>query len=486
MSFISRLEDRVRKVDSLLCVGLDPHLEDLPAPTGAGIMRFCQRLIKATAHVAAAYKPNAAFFEALGPEGYAALGNVIAEIPDGIPVILDAKRGDIASTAEAYARAAFNKLGADAVTTHLFLGLEALTPFIRDPDRGVFMICKTSNPGAADIQELAVQTGGGPVQPLYQVVARIAERLTQHDNIALVVGATDPEALARVRVAAPRLWILAPGVGAQGADLGAALRAGLRGDGMGILVPVSRGISRADDPRRAAEQIAEAINYERRQLGAKTLPPPSAPVGHIEQPFDAGLADDLLQAGCVRFGRFKLKSGLVSPVYLDLRLLAGTPQLLARVASAYIACMRRLKFDRVAALPYAALPIGTAICLQTYWPLIYPRKETKEYGTGAVVEGGFDEGETAVMVDDLATTGGSKLEGAIRLRAVGLKVKDVVVLIDRESGAAEDLAAHGMRLRSVFTLTRLLAHWERSGKVSAEHAEQVRAFLAAPQDGQPA
>ena len=477
MSFISRLEARVMEADSLLCVGLDPHPEDLARSTGDGAYDFCMRIVEATHEVAAAFKPNAAFFEALGPEGYAAMGNVISAIPESIPVILDAKRGDIASTAEAYAIAAFKSLGADAITSHLFLGLEAVSPFIRDPEHGVFMICKTSNPGAADIQELAVQAGDGQVLPLYQVVARIAERLTQNDNIGLVVGATDPSALTRVRVAAPNLWILAPGVGAQGGDLKGALRAGLRGDGMGVLVPVSRSIARAEDPGAEARKIVKAINRERNLLGAETLMPPSSAEARATS-FDASLADDLLESGCVRFGRFTLKSGLLSPIYFDLRLLAGHPKLLSRVASAFGALLRNMTFDRLAAVPYAALPITTAISMQSYWPMVFPRKEAKSYGTGATVEGGYETGDTVVVIDDLATTGGSKVEAAEQLTSVGLQVKDVVVLIDRQSGATEDLAKRGFRLHAVFTITELLDYWERTQRVPAERIEEVREFLA--------
>ena len=477
MSFISRLEERVQEADTLLCVGLDPHPEDLARASGEGLYDLCMSIVDATHEQAAAYKLNAAFFEALGPAGYAAMANVIAAIPDEIPTILDAKRGDIGSTAEAYAIAAFHSLGADAITSHLFLGLEAVAPFIRDPEHGVFMICKTSNPGAAEIQELVVQAGDATL-PLYQVVARIAERLTQNDNIGLVVGATDAQALIRVRVAAPNLWILAPGVGAQGADLGAAVRAGLRGDGMGLLVPVSRGIMRAEDPGVAARELVQAINQERRQLGDKTLAPPA---GHEQarrmRPFDASLADALLEVRCVRFGRFTLKSGLLSPIYFDLRLLAGHPRLLIRVASAMSALLHRCSFDRIAAVPYAAMPIGTAISLQNYWPMVFPRKEAKEYGTGAVVEGGHATGDRVVIIDDLATTGGSKVEAAAQLNAAGLTVKDVVVLIDRQSGAAEDLARRGLRLHAVFTITELLDYWSRSGKVPARRVDEVRRFL---------
>jgi uridine monophosphate synthetase len=146
----------------------------------------------------------------------------------------------------------------------------------------------------------------------------------------------------------------------------------------------------------------------------------------------ARLADALLGAGCIKFGQFTLKSGLISPIYLDLRQLVAFPRLLDDVAAAYVKILRRLSFDRLAALPYAALPIGTAVSLQGNWPMIYPRKEAKTYGTKADIEGIFQPGETVAVVDDLATTGGSKFEAIEKLTAAGLKVRDVIVLIDRQ------------------------------------------------------
>jgi uridine monophosphate synthetase len=277
MGFFSRLETRARQVDSLLCVGLDPHSSDLAEDTAGAARDFCLRLVEATADVAAAYKPNAAFFEVFGPAGCTVLQEVIAAVPQDIPVILDAKRGDIASTADAYARSAFYTYGAAAVTVNPYLGYDSLQPFLEDPERGVFLLCKTSNPGAGDLQDLWVSGEGvePASMPLFQHVARRSQTWNQADNLGLVVGATQPESLRLVRLVAPDLWILAPGVGAQGGDLSAALRAGLRPDGLGMLLPVSRGISRARDMRQAAFDLRQAVNVQRQALAAH-LPPPSS------------------------------------------------------------------------------------------------------------------------------------------------------------------------------------------------------------------
>lgn len=466
VGFFTRLDQRARETGSLLCIGLDPHPGDLATPTAAGARDFCLRLIEATQEVALAYKPNAAFFEAFGAEGWQALQDVIATIPEGIPVILDAKRGDIASTAEAYARSAFETLGAQAITLNPYLGYDSIEPFIKAPEHGVFLLCKTSNQGAGDLQDLRL-IGTRQARHLYEQVAVLAQKWNDRQNVGVVVGATHPQALADVRKLAPDLWILAPGVGAQGGDLHAALTAGLRADGLGLLIPVSRAISRAADPRAAAQALFKDIQQARQTLRREALGEQIPPA----------LAEGLLQAGCVKFGSFTLKSGLISPIYIDLRLLASHSALLAEVGAAFIPLLEKLHFDRLAALPYAAMPIGTAISLQSGWPMIYPRKEAKTYGTRAEIEGQFAPGETAVVIDDLATTGGSKFEAIEQLTGAGLVVKDVVVLIDRQSGAREALEKEGYQLHAVLTLTGLLDIWERSGRVPTEQIEAVRQFL---------
>ncbi|MGD8795031.1 MAG: orotate phosphoribosyltransferase, partial [Anaerolineae bacterium] len=351
-----------------------------------------------------------------------------------------------------------------ALTVNPYLGGDSVAPFIEHAGRGVFLLCHTSNPGATDLQTLSC---GGRL--LYEVVADKAATW----GTGLVVGATYPAALARVRDLAPEAWILLPGVGAQGGDLAAALGAGLRADGLGVVVNSSRGIIYADDPRQAALDLRGRINRARAGL----------PAG-ARRSAAAELALALADAGAVQFGSFTLASGLPSPIYIDLRLLASHPALLHRVARAYAGLLREKlgiegpgKGLRLAAIPYAALPIGTAVALEMGLPLIYPRKEAKAHGTARQIEGAYRSGERAVVLDDLITTGGSKLAAIEPLETAGLEVRDVVVLVDREQGGREELAEAGYRLHAVLGLGEMLDVLVEAGRIDAGQRAEVAAYL---------
>ena len=309
-SFFEILEDRAVQIDSILCIGLDPHPDEISEKSRKGLVDFCRRMIEATTQVAAAYKPNMAFFEALGAEGWLALQDVLALIPADIPVILDAKRGDIASTAQGYARAAFEHLGTDAITLNPLLGEDSIAPFMAYREKGAFILCKTSNPGADDFQNLTIRQDGRSM-PLYEQIARKVQSWNETNQLGLVIGATQVQALQHIRQLDPVVWFLVPGVGAQGGNLDEALYAGLRTDGLGVLLPVSRGISKAEDPKLAADTLCAEINCIRQQFLSKKEKSIQLSIG--KSPLEE-IGDQLLTSGCVKFGDFTLKSGLHSPI----------------------------------------------------------------------------------------------------------------------------------------------------------------------------
>jgi orotidine-5'-phosphate decarboxylase len=259
MTFLERLHAAADANQSWLCVGLDP------SPTEPLDVRFLQGVVEATRDLVCCYKPNLAFFEARGLPGQQVLRELLDSMPKDIPVLVDAKRGDAPHSMQAYAAAIFDDLGADAVTVNPYLGGDALAPFLNRADRGVFVLCKTSNPGAGEIQDLLVDG-----EPLYLQVARRALAWDRHGTIGLVVGATYPADVASVRRLAPEAPLLLPGVGAQAGDVSASVRAAVTADGRGALVNASRSVVYAstgadwqDAARAEAERLRLAINQAR-------------------------------------------------------------------------------------------------------------------------------------------------------------------------------------------------------------------------------
>jgi orotidine-5'-phosphate decarboxylase len=268
MTFAERLSRAQQTSDGLLCVGLDPDPTKLPQDLradAAPLHSFNRRIVDATADIAAAYKPQIAFYSALGAEDQLVASiRYIRERAPAALVILDAKRNDIGNTAEAYAREAFDRYGADAVTVSPYMGEDSVRPFLARPDRGAILLCRTSNPGAKDFQDLLVEG-----LPLYRRVAqRAAGHWNEHRNLMLLVGATFPREMADLRQAHPDVPFLVPGIGAQGGDLDATLAAGLDARGAGLLLSSSRNIIYAggglpNGIRAAAAELHTAINRQR-------------------------------------------------------------------------------------------------------------------------------------------------------------------------------------------------------------------------------
>ncbi len=264
MTFIEKLRARWQQADSLVCVGLDPDPAKFPdafVDDEDALFSFCRDIVDATAAYACAFKPQSAYCAAHNG-GEAALQRLVAHVngahPD-VPVILDAKRGDIGSTAAQYAVEAFERYGADAVTLNPYMGRDSAYPFLQYNDRGCVFLCHTSNPGARDFQELTVPDGSGGGEPLYQRIARtIAGEWNADGNCALVVGATFPEELKVIRGIVGDMPLLIPGIGAQGGDIETVVRNGRTADGTGLVINSSRGILYASSGAGYAEAAADA------------------------------------------------------------------------------------------------------------------------------------------------------------------------------------------------------------------------------------
>ncbi|MCY3710139.1 MAG: orotidine-5'-phosphate decarboxylase [Caldilineaceae bacterium] len=499
MSFYAKLEAAAHRNDTLLCVGLDPTPEACPvrfqqaaeasiSETESEAVRICQALlawnlavIESTSDLVCCYKPNIAFYEALGQPGMTLLRATIAAVPSDIPVLLDAKRGDIGSTAAAYARACFEELGVDAVTLSPYLGEDGIAPFAAYPDKGLFVLCHTSNPSAGAFQRLTAGNGRNHDGNDLLFLRVATEAVSWSPAVGLVVGATYPQALADVRAVAPDAWLLAPGIGAQGGDLEAALKAGLRADGLGVLVAATRSVTQADDPRQAAARIREGINAARAQSlsqakveAASSAPDPSpVPASHRD------LVTGLAELGALQFGDFTLASGKRSSMYVDLRLLVSQPNLMQAAAAAYAKELAALQCDRIAGVPYAALPIGMAVALASGVPLIYNRKESKSHGLGKDIEGLWQPGERVVIIEDVITTGGSIVSSVELFRAAGLVVEDAIVLLDRQQGGVENLRKAGIRVHSVLALGDVLDLLSETGHIPAEIRQSLGLSVSA-------
>ncbi|UCH51091.1 MAG: orotidine-5'-phosphate decarboxylase [Chloroflexota bacterium] len=252
MKFVDKLLEASSLNDSLLCIGLDPDPTLMPK---IGLLEFNKAIVDATADLVCAYKPNLAFYEALGIDGLIVLQMTIEHIPSHIPIIADGKRGDIGNTAKAYAKALFLTFDFDAATVSPYLGFDSVEPFIEYKDKGVFVLCRTSNPGAVDFQNLTNDQG----IPLYEMVARKAREWNVSGNIGLVVGATYAEELKTVRQLCPEMPLLIPGIGAQGGDLASTVKYGVDAQGENAIIAVSRQIlyaSRGKDFAQAARNNA--------------------------------------------------------------------------------------------------------------------------------------------------------------------------------------------------------------------------------------
>ena len=502
-TFTEKLE-RLQERGNFVCVGLDSDWSKIPGEfkelgREEGTFQFNRAIIDSTADLVCAYKPNIAFYED-SAEGERALERTVEYIRGKypfVPVIGDAKRGDIGNTNEGYIRALFERYNFDAVTIYPNMGAEALKPFLDREDKGIIVVCRTSNRGAEEFQDWpvpvsAVASNKTEMLELFEITGKteipyylaMAHRIARHwngkGNVGLVVGATYPGELEEVRKVAPDMQILLPGIGAQGAEVQSTVVAGMDERTGRIIVNSARGIIFAEREegetvgqaaRREAQKLREAINFYRIN-----------PEGMTDSQKE--VADVLLQEGAIKFGAFKLKmhnknpTAPLSPIYIDLRVLrSSSPDVKLKICRAYLDLMKDLQFDLLADVPTAITPIVTLLSQITGVPMISPRGD-KTYGSGAQIDGDYRTGQTALIIDDSITKGESKIGSADKLRGNGLNVKDVVVLVDREQGGTKDLIVHDLKLHSAFTISNLLRYYKRTGRIDQGLYDETMAYLA--------
>lgn len=467
VQFSDKLNGAIARNRSLLFVGLDPNPEMLSDRTGDPLSGLRERLLQLVADCAdlvCAFKPTLGFYQSLGAPGITLLCEVLEAIPAWMPVILDAKHGDL-NTGTLFARTIFEEWRVDAVTLNPYAGQDLVAPFLVYPDRGVFVLCCTSNPTAARLQ-----TYPSPESAFYLHLAREARSWGTAEQLGLEVGTTDLEVLARVRAVAPERILLVRSIWAEGAaKLEPLLAAGLDSDGGGLLVPVPQECLQGDDPGQEVDRLrrrVEEIRGSGQQTATCAVWSPDICLLRPDPRLDLVL--QLFDAGCFLFGDYVQASGSTFPYYVDLRKVISNPQLFHRVVGAYAEIVGGLEFDRIAGIPYGSLPTASGLALRLNRPMIFPRKEVKAHGTRRVIEGAFAPGERAIVIDDILISGGSVCEGVGKLQSAGLAVRDVVVFIDHGLGAEERLAAEGLRCHTVLQFAEIQEMLFRANRIDEQ------------------
>lgn len=479
MNFFDKLNGAIARNQSLLFVGLDPNPEMMPSrysaegETGSiidSLRNWLQFLIAETADKVCAYKPTLGFYLALGAPGLELLREMLAAIPSDIPIILDAKHGDI-NTSTIVARIVFEEWQVDAITLSPYSGQDHIAPFLVYPGKAVFVLCSTSNPAAVALQQYPTTES-----PLYLQIVKEAKNWGTPEQLGLEVGTTAPDVLARIRAVAPERVILARSIWAEAnCDLSKILAAGLNANGDGLLVPVPVEMLVSNNPGEQIQTLQQEVNQAREQIISESstcsvwLPD----VCLLEQHPYLDLILQLYDIGCIMFGNFVQASGAVFPYYIDLRKIISNPQIFHQILGAYEDILTNLTFDRIAGIPYGSLPTATGLALRLNRPMIFPRKEVKAHGTRKVIEGNFQPGETVVVVDDILISGKSAMEGAEKIQSAGLNVRDIVVFIDHEQGVKDKLKQNGYQAHSVLAISEITNTLYQAGRINEE---QFKAF----------
>ncbi|WP_427157907.1 bifunctional orotidine-5'-phosphate decarboxylase/orotate phosphoribosyltransferase [Aliinostoc sp. HNIBRCY26] len=477
MIFSDKLQTVISQNQSLLFVGLDPNIEMMPARYESqniidGLWQWLQFIISETADFVCAYKPTLGFYEALGIPGLELLQKTLADIPHHIPIILDAKHSDL-NTSTIFARTVFTEWQVDAITLTPYTGQDHVAPFLVYPDKAVFILCCTSNPGAEALQQYPT-----PESPLYLQVAKESRNWGTPEQLGLEVGTTNAEILSQIRAVAPERIIMARSVWGEGSNLNKILAAGLDHNRNGLLIPLPQDMLGAVNLSEEMQSLRAEINQMRTQViqndsnCAVWFSDVIVPNRHPYQ----DLILQLYDIGCIMFGNYVQASGATFPYYIDLRKIISNPQVFNQVLSGYEEILRDLHFDRLAGIPYGSLPTATGLSLRLHCPMIFPRKEVKAHGTRRLIEGNFYPGETVAIVDDILISGKSVMEGAEKLKSAGLNVHDIVVFIDHEQGVKERLSANGYRGHAVLKISEITNILHQCGKIDDEQFSALSEF----------
>ena len=489
MNFFDKLSRAISKNQSLLYVGLEPSPEIWPecyhilarhqAGNSSGealsdssrfrkLESWLKFLIADTADLVCAFKLNPEFYRLLGIAGLDLMQQTLNLIPDHIPIILDANHSDLNSNT-IFAQTIFRDWQVDAVTLNAYAGQDLAAPFLIYPDQAIFVLCTTTNPAAQVLQTYPTLD-----TPFYLHLVKEVRTWGTPEQVGLEVGAASPDVLTRIRAAAPERIILARSVWKEGNELSPLLEAGLNSEGDGILIPAPpelltpHGFKGGRDSSVTIQALQAQINQIREAV-AQGRPSCSVWVSDVcllHRPPHEDLILQLYDIGCLQFGDFVQASGATFPYYIDLRTIISNPQVFDKVISAYADILAGLQFERIAGIPYGALPTATGLALRLNYPMIFPRKEVKAHGARRLVEGEYHAAETAVVVDDILISGNSAMEGAAKLQSVGLKVRDIVVFIDHEKGVMDRLKSNGYKGHAVLTMTEIAETLFEAGRLT--------------------
>ena len=368
-------------------------------------------------------------------------------------------------------RTMFEQWHVDAVTLSPYTGQDHAAPFLLYPDKGVFVLCRTSNPEAIAIQEYSAAD-----TPLYLQVVKEAKTWGTQEQLFLEVGSADAEVFKKVRAIAPERLILARSLWSKNNNLEAVLVAGLSEQGDNLLIPVPQDYFKQNNLTENVESLRLKIEKLRRQRQPQEsscelwVPDVCLLSNNPHQ----DLILQLYDIGCLLFGEYVQASGATFSYYIDLRRIISNPQIFHQVLQAYADILEKLRFDRLAGIPYGSLPTATGLSLMLHYPMIYPRKEVKAHGTRRLIEGSFQTGETVVIVDDILISGKSVLEGAEKLESAGLTVQDIVVFIDHEEGVIDKLKAQGYSAYSVLKISEITDTLYAAGRISETQFQSLK------------